>query len=258
MNSQPKVIAHRGASGHAPEMTLEAYRLALQMGVDAVEMDVHRLRDGTIVAIHDADVARTTNGKGLVSEITLPELKTLDAGSWFNRDFPQRARPEFVGLKVPTLQEIADLINESTVDLYVEIKDPHRYAPDFESALLAVIKGSRLESRTRFISFDVRSLAKIKELDPGVQTGLLIKDLHRDPVGAALQISANEIGLLHTLATRTIIDAAHKNGLSIVVWTVNAPEDLQKMLGMEVDGITTNFPDRLIRLLQCRQVFPPS
>ncbi len=258
MNSKPKVIAHRGASGHAPETTLAAYQLALQMGVDGIEMDVHRLCDGTIVAIHDANVERTTNGKASIVELTLPELKALDAGGWFNKAFPQKARPEYAGLKVPTLQEIIDLVKASAVELYIEIKDPERYAPDLESALLSVIKNNRLESRTNFISFNAASIARMKALDSAIRTGLLISELRGDPVRAAMEISANEIGLRYTLAAQPIVDAAHRNGLAISVWTIDSQADMRRMLQLGVDGITSNYPDRLIRLLESASTLRPS
>jgi glycerophosphoryl diester phosphodiesterase len=258
MRSNLKVIAHRGASGYAPETTLAAYRLALQMGVDGIEMDVHPLRDGTIVAIHDPDVKRTTNGRGLIAELTLQELKALDAGSWFNKKYPGKARSDFFGLRVPTLQEIIELAKESSVEFYIEIKDPERYSPDLESTLLAIVRGNQIEKRTRFISFSAQSITKIKKTNPAIKTGLLIADRAKDPDRAALRISADELVIKHTLATHKIVDAAHKNGLSVSVWTANRQADLQRMMRLGVDCIITNYPDRLIRLLGREAAAPPS
>jgi glycerophosphoryl diester phosphodiesterase len=240
----PKVIAHRGASGYAPETTLEAYRL------DGVEMDVHRLHDGVIVAIHDADVRRTTNGRGQISELTLKELKTLDAGSWFNNTFPKKAQPNYAGLRIPTLQEIIDLIRESPVELYIEIKDPERYQPDFESSLLSVVRSNQLGKRARFLSFNSQSIKKIKALDPGMRTALLVSGDVRNPVQAASRILAGELAIRHTLATAAIVDAAHADGLSVSVWTVNRESDLRRAVCLGVDCIITNYPDRLNRILK--------
>jgi glycerophosphoryl diester phosphodiesterase len=247
---KPKVIAHRGASGYAPEITLEAYRQALQLGVNGIELDVHQSRDGIIVAIHDPDVKRTTNGKGRISDFTLAELKALDAGSWFNHSFPEKARPEYAGLKIPTLQEVIDLVKESPVELCIEIKNPELYSSDLESSLLSIIHSNQLEGRTRFISFSSRSVRKIKELDPSIRTGLLISDFGKDPVNATLQVSADELAIRHNLATPALIDAAHDEGLSVSVWTVDTPEDMQRMIGLGADALITNYPDRLIRLLK--------
>jgi glycerophosphoryl diester phosphodiesterase len=252
-----RVIAHRGASGQCPETTLAAYRLALDMGVDGVETDVHRLRDGVIVAIHDPDIKRTTDGRGQISELTLPELKALDAGSWFNKTYPGKARPEFVGLKVPTLQEIIDLIKESPADLYVEIKDPERYPPDLEESLLSIIRNNGMEKKTRFLSFSAQSIEKIKALDPSSQTALLISNRGGDPVRQALRASANELAIRHTLATHALIDAAHNKGLSLTVWTVDEPKVLQRMIHLAVDSIVSNYPERILSLMSGESGAPP-
>jgi glycerophosphoryl diester phosphodiesterase len=244
-----QAVGHRGASGYAPETTLEAYRLAIQMGVDFVETDVHRLRDGILVAIHDADVKRTTNGKGWIADLTLAELKSLDAGSWFNRAFPEKARPEYAGLRVPTLQEVIDLVKESSAGLFIEIKDPERYPPDLESSLLSLVRNNQMEKRTRFLSFSAQSIRKIKELDASIPTVFLISRPDKNSVRATLEIPADELGIRYNNATPAIVDEAHKHGLLISVWTVDKEEDMQRMLGLGVDRITTNYPDRLIRLL---------
>jgi glycerophosphoryl diester phosphodiesterase len=162
MKQGPKVIAHRGASGYAPEITLEAYRIALEMNCDGVELDVQMLQDGTLIAFHDPEVTRTTSGSGLISEHTLESIKKLDAGSWFNKAYPEKARLEYIGLQVPTLQEIFDLLKESSLELFIEIKSPELYPANFEAAILALVCENHLENRTRFLSFNSQSLLKIK------------------------------------------------------------------------------------------------
>lgn len=244
-----RVVAHRGASGYAPEITLASYQLALAMNVDYVEMDIHMLRDGTLVAIHDPDVRRTTNGKGRLSGLTLSELKSLDAGSWFNKKYPEKARPEFEGLKVPTLQEIFDLTGESSAGCYIEIKDPERYPADLESSLISLIRKNRLESRSRIISFSRQSIIKIKALDSRMYTGLLISRRGKNPVQAALEAGAEELAIRHDLAGAKIIGAAHDNGLSVSVWTVDQESDMERMIRLGIDVIITNYPDRLQKLL---------
>jgi glycerophosphoryl diester phosphodiesterase len=244
-----QVVGHRGASGYAPETTLEAYRLAIEMGVDFVETDVHRLRDGTIVAIHDADLKRTTNGKGWVENLTLAELKALDAGSWFNNAYPEKASPEYAGLQIPTLQEVIDLVKKSSAGLFIEIKDPERYPPDLESSLLSLVRCNHMEKRTRFLSFSAQSLRKIRELDASIPVMILISKPEENPVKAALEIAADELGLLYKYATPAIVDEARNQGLRISVWTVDRQEDMQRMIELGVDSITTNYPDKLILLL---------
>jgi len=245
-----QVVGHRGASGYVPETTLEAYRRAIEMGVDFVETDVHRLRDGTLVAIHDADLKRTTNGKGWVGDLALAELKALDAGSWFNNAYPEKARPEYAGLQVPTLQEVIDLVKKSRAGLFIEIKDPERYQPDLESSLLSLVRGNHMEKRARFLSFSAQSLCKIKELDASIPTMLLISKPRENPVKAAVDIAADELGLLYEYATPAIVNEARNQGLRISVWTVDKQEDMRRMIELGVDSITTNYPDKLIQLLQ--------
>lgn len=243
-----EIVAHRGASGDAPETTLAAYRLALAMGADHVEMDIHMLRDGTLVAIHDPDVDRTTNGKGQISELTLAELKTLDAGSWFNQVHPEKARPEYVGLKVPTVQEVMDLVKESAMGCYIEIKDPERYPPNLEAELLTLVYKNGLEKRTRILSFNARSIGKVKALDASIPTALLISGRSKSPVEDTLRVSANELAIRHGLATAQIVDAAHEKGLSLAVWTVDREQDMKRMMRIGADCLITNYPDRLRRV----------
>jgi glycerophosphoryl diester phosphodiesterase len=253
-----QIVAHRGASGYAPEITLEAYRLALEMKADFVEMDIRMLRDGTLVAIHDPDVKRTTNGTGRISEFTPGELKVLDAGSWFNKANPQKARPEYAGLQVPTLHEIINLVKESPAGFYIEIKDPEMYSPDFESSLLSVIHNARLQRRTRILSFSAASIRKIKALDSSIQTALLISRRERDPVKATLRVPADELAIRHDLATTPIIDAAHENGLAVSVWTVDREHDLERMIRIGVDRIITNYPDIVRRRIEAHPGHPGS
>jgi glycerophosphoryl diester phosphodiesterase len=257
MSMKIQVVGHRGASGYAPETTIESYRMAIQLGADFVETDVHRSRDGVLVAIHDADVRRTTNGKGFVADHTLAELKALDAGSWFNKAFPEKARPDYIGLRVPALREIMNVVQESSAGLFIEIKEPERYQqsaisrlPDLESTLLSLIHSSHRKNRTHVLSFSADSLRKIKELDASVPTVFLAAKSNENPVQATLDIPADELGILHTLATPAHIEEAHRSGILISVWTVDQPEDMKRMIALGVDRITTNYPDRLIQLLR--------
>jgi len=244
-----QIVAHRGASGYAPEITLEAYRLALEMKTDFVEMDIRMLRDGTLVAIHDPDVKRTTNGTGRISELTLRELKALDAGSWFNKANPKKARREYAGLQVPTVREIVDLVKKSPAGCYFEIKDPELYSTALESSLLSIIHGARMENRACILSFSARSISKVKTLDSSIKTALLISRRGKDPVKKTLNVPADELAILYKAATEPMVEAAHDRGLAVSVWTVDRKPDLERMIRIGVDRIITNYPDRLHRLL---------
>jgi glycerophosphoryl diester phosphodiesterase len=248
-NHLPEVVAHRGASGSAPETTLAAYRLALALDADFLELDVQMSRDGEIVAIHDARVDRTSDGQGAVAELTLGEIRGLDAGSWFNRDHPDRARPEFAGERVPTLQEIIDLTRPTRAGLYVEIKQPELYPAEFEGRVLEVLGRNGFEHRVVVQTFDPRSLAKVRALAPALRTALLADGLEPDPVATTSRLGSRELALDHGLLTREVAGRVRAAGLALTVWTVDAESDLERMIDLGVDRIITNHPERLIRLL---------
>jgi glycerophosphoryl diester phosphodiesterase len=218
--------------------------MAIQMEADFIEIDVHRLGSGEIVAIHDPDVDRTTNGKGRISELSINDLQALDAGSWFNKAFPGKAKPEFAGLQVPTLQQIIDLVKPSRLGFYIEVKNPELYPRGFEDSLLSIIRANGIEGRTRFLSFSAQSIAKIKALDSSIKTALLISRPGKDPIAATLNAHADELGIRHDLATASIVDSAHQENLSVSAWTVDKPADLRRMTALQVDRIITNYPDR--------------
>jgi glycerophosphoryl diester phosphodiesterase len=253
IGTTPQVIAHRGASGYAPETTLASYRMALQMKVDYLELDLQMTADGELVAIHDTVVDRTTNGKGAVGEKTLAELKALDAGSWFNRLVPDRARSEYVGEKIPTLQEIIELTKPTSVGLYIELKSPELYPADFEAKLLNALKRNQFEKRVVVQSFNARSIEKMKALDAGVRTALLVRSLSIDPVEATLAVRANELAISYELLAPDVVKRARDNGLAITVWTVDEAEAMKRMTELGVDRIITNYPDRLQTLLSQRK-----
>ena len=250
MNHKPKIIAHRGASGYAPETTLEAYRQVIPMGCDGVELDVQMLRDGTLIAFHDPDVGRTTDGVGPLSDYTLESIKKLDAGAWFNRAFPEKARAEYVGLRVPTLEEILKLLKESPLEFFIEIKNPKLYPPDFEARLAECVDENQLGSRTLFMSFSAASIRKIKTLRPASRTALLACEMKPDPVSAARDAGADELGMFYKLASPALIESARKYDITFAVWTVDEPEDMRRMLAIDVDCVTSNYPDRFIRQME--------
>jgi len=247
MKHRPKIIAHRGASGYAPEITLEAYRQVIPMGCDGVELDVQMLCDGTLIAFHDPDVGRTTDGAGPLLNYTLDSIKKLDAGSWFNRAFPEKARLEYAGLRVPTLEEILILLKESPLEIFIEIKNPELYPPDFETRLVECAEENQIWERTLFMSFSEASIRKIKTLRPASRTALLAFEMTPDPVQAARDAGANELGILYKLAAPALIESARKCDIAFSVWTVDEPEDMRRMLALGVDCITSNYPDRLIQ-----------
>jgi glycerophosphoryl diester phosphodiesterase len=245
--TRPLVIAHRGASGLAPENTLAAFALALEMKAEAIELDVHRTRDGEIVVIHDADVNRTAGASGSIDQLTLAELKLLDAGSWFNRAHPQQAKPEYAGQQIPTLVEVLELVR-GRARLFIEIKDPGRYPAGFVAELVALVRGAEMLSKVTFLSFNRPVLKRLHSLGTAIPFGLNVDRPILDPVKSATALHAASLGLRHQWVTANIVKRAHASGLAVNAWTVNEPADVSRVLAAGVDGIISDHPGRLLLL----------
>src|SRR5277367_2784856 len=172
------VIAHRGASGHAPENTLAAFKRAIALGATFIETDLQLSRDTRFVAIHDDTVNRTTNGHGKVHDLTLAELRRLDAGSWFGS--------EFTGERVPTLEEILEFAKKHDVVFYLELKPGGSWGG--EHALIGNLRESGEIARTVVISFDAAILAAVRKIEPTLMTGLLYDGQIEDPLEKAVEI----------------------------------------------------------------------
>ena len=255
-------IAHRGASGHAPEHTLPAYDRALEMGADYIEQDLQLTRDGVLVALHDATLDRTARGPaehctGRVIEKTLAQIRTCDVGAWFNERFPQDARPAYVGLRIPTLDEVLSRYGHRA-RYYIETKNPED-APGMEEALLRALDAYGLrapaaERRQVLIqSFSEASLRKIHGLDPSLPLVRLYEGtMNSSAIRATLdQTSAYAIGIgpAQGSVDGALVEAAHARCLDVHPYTVNEVPDMRALLALGVDGMFTNFPDRLDALL---------
>jgi len=218
-------IAHRGASALEPENTLKAFKKALELNADMVEIDVRLSKNGHVVVIHDPTVNRTTNGEGYVKEMTLEELKRLDAGK---------------GERIPTLQEVIEMI-KGKIKLLIDVKDP----PPIEKKIVRIIEDNDMAEDTIIIAYSFPNhteVKKVKELNPKIKTAALFNTL---PINLQLALNLHA-DILHIgnyrYATRELIEEAHKRGLSVIVGTTDDPEELRKLIKMGVDGITTNNP----------------
>jgi glycerophosphoryl diester phosphodiesterase len=230
------VIAHRGASGHAPENTLAAFRRAISLGATFIETDLQLTRDTRFVAIHDDTVDRTTNGHGKVHDLTLNELRRLDAGSWFGS--------EFGGERIPTLEEILDFSKKHDVVFYLELKPTGSWGG--EHALIGALRASGEIARTIVISFDSVILQALREIEPTLMTGLLFEGQIENPIQRAIEIGARQLAVRGDLITPTLLAGARKQDLQVVCWTVNQPAHMRLLIGAGVDGIMSDYPDRLI------------
>jgi glycerophosphoryl diester phosphodiesterase len=230
------VIAHRGASGNAPENTLAAFKKAVALGATFIETDLQLSRDARFVAIHDPTVNRTTNGQGAVHEMTLAELRRLDAGSWFGS--------EFAGERIPTLQEILEFSKKYDVVFYLEIKPSGSWGG--EQALVSALRESAEIPRTVVISFDAAIVRTMRNIEPTLMTGLLYDGQIENPLEKALAIGARQLAVRGDLVTPAFIAEVHKKDLQMVCWTVNHPAHMRMLAAAGVDGIMSDYPDRLV------------
>jgi len=218
------VVAHRGASAYEPENTLRSVKRALEMGADMVEVDVHTSRDGHIVVIHDAKVERTTNGKGYVKDLTLKELRNLDAG---------------LGEKIPTLEEIVELMR-GKAQLVIEIKVPRT-----EEKVLGIIKEGGLRNNVLIASFYHPTVKHVKELDSNIKTGIIISSRPVKPAQLVLNANSDVLFPRYVYVDKEMVREVHKNDLAVYPWTIDDPDEMRSLIEMDVDGIVTNRPDVL-------------
>ncbi|PEK49747.1 glycerophosphodiester phosphodiesterase [Bacillus toyonensis] len=246
-----KNIAHRGASAYAPEHTIAAYKLGQQLKGDYIEIDLQMTKDGHLLAMHDETVNRTTNGKGLVKEHTLEEMKQLNVGSFFNEKYPNFAKKEFENAKVPTLKEIIEMFGHNA-NYYIETKSPDEY-PGMEEKLLEIIKYYQISDKVIIQSFSEESLQKIHSLHANIPLVQLLS------YKKAVQLNELEIEKYKTYCiglgmNYKYIDSAYvkkikKHGLEVHPFTVDNEKDMKKLLSWGVDGMFTNYPDRLHSIL---------
>lgn len=230
------VIAHRGASGHAPENTLAAFKRAIALGATFIETDLQLTRDSRLVAMHDATVNRTTNGQGKVHDLTLMELRRLDAGSWFGS--------EFAGERIPTMDDILGFSKKHDVVFYLELKPGGSWGG--EHALVGALRESGEIPRAVVISFDADILARLRKIEPTLMTGLLYDGQIEQPLEKALEVGARQLAVRGDLVTPALLKDARKRDLQVVCWTVNHPAHIRMLLAAGVDGIMSDYPDRLI------------
>ena len=252
---RPAVIAHRGGAGLRPENTMPAFRHAVALGVDVLEMDVRSTSDGVLVLMHDRTVDRTTNGTGPVDSFTFEQLRKLDAGHrWSpdgNRTFPFRGQ----GITVPTLEEVFAAF--PLVRMNIEIKQTK---PSLVEPLCRMIRDFKMTNKVLVASFQAEALTELRRdgaEDPTAASGNEVRTLltlnwvslaaGHSPAAHAVQVPEYGAGLY--VLTQSFIDAAHNRNLQVHAWTINEAVDMQRLLAMGVDGIITDHPDRLLKLL---------
>ncbi len=232
-----EIIAHRGASGYAPENTVAAFKKAVCMGAKSVEFDVQMTKDGQLVVIHDYSLDRTTTGAGMVMETTYDELKELDAGSWYSR--------EFAGEKVPLLSEVLSVF-PSDMTINIEIKKATLETRQVELDVYQLVKDMHLLDQVIFSSFDHQCLKKLLNIE-GIRVGVLISSAMIEPITYLMKNGLNNYSLNQNadFIDETFVKNAHAKGLKVFSYTVNTKKIGQYFESIGVDGIFTNYPDLL-------------
>jgi len=253
---RPRLFGHRGAAGVAPENTLPSFERAVRDGAGYLELDVHATRDGVVVVIHDPTLERTTDGAGAVRELTFEELRRHDAGCRFESDgaYPFRGR----GIRVPALEELLDAFPD--VPLNIEIKQTE---PAIESRVVALLERKRALARTLLAAEEDAIMRRVRAHAPEAATSASYGEAHDffercfaarfagyAPVARALQIPAR-IGEVE-LVTAATVAAAHRHGIEMHVWTVNEEREMERLLDLGVDGVMSDFPERLVAVARRR------
>ncbi|MCK1993281.1 glycerophosphodiester phosphodiesterase [Peribacillus muralis] len=251
-------IAHRGASGYAPEHTIPAYQLGERMKGDYIEIDLQLTKDGRLIAMHDERVDRTTDGTGLVKDLTLTQIKKLDAGSWFNETYPQMAKQKYEGLAVPTLEEVFKKFGKQA-NYYIETKSPEVY-PGMEEELLKVLKDYKMvdsKGRTKNVliqSFSRESLLKVHDLNPQLPLVQLFSYKNQasitDEELESIKQYAIGIGPNFNKVDKQYVKMVRNHDLQFHPYTVNERADMKKALEWGATGVFTNYPNLFNEVLR--------
>ena len=243
-----KNIAHRGFSGKYPENTLIAFKKAIELEADMIELDITLSKDKIPIVIHDDTLERTTNGNGKVRATASNKLKLLDAGSWKN--------PKFHEERIPTLEEVLRLIKKSKIDLNIEIKssafEKKLSTSCIELQTLNLIQKYKLMNRIVISSFESKILLRLRELSAKVRLGFLIEPnfetIKSDPMAFVKQIRASSLNMHKSQVGSKIFKHAIDLKIPIFIYTVNTIQEMKKMQANQVAGVFTNFPDRLKKI----------
>jgi len=233
--------AHRGASAYYPENTMLSFEKALEMGATGIETDVQLTKDGVLVLIHDEMVNRTTNGEGFVADYTYKELNKLDAGSWKGE--------EFIGLRIPTAEELIYFILDKNIIINFEIKNGIVTYEDIEQKLIDLIYKHKINHKVILSSFNHYSIAKCNKISKEINTGVLYMEEIYKPYNYADTAGAKAIHPYFQSINEEVIKETKKHKTKINVFTVDDEEKMKFFLDMKVDGIITNCPDKLHKII---------
>ena len=225
-------IGHRGAMGYAPENTLRSIEIALELGVPWVEIDVQYI-DEHLVVIHDERLERTTNGTGYVFDKSFSFLRTLDAGD---------------GEKIPTLEEVLELVS-GRAGINIELKSANAARPVVE-LIRHVVRQDWDVKQFLVSSFIHHEIRKVKQLDSRIRIGALLEGIPTDYAAFAEELAAYSVNTSIEFINREFVQDAHSRGLKVFIYTVNHPDDVKRMMSLEVDGVFSDYPDRVLSILE--------
>ncbi|MEH7331106.1 glycerophosphodiester phosphodiesterase [Neobacillus drentensis] len=260
-NGRPMVIAHQGGELLAPSNTMAAFTNAADMGVDALETDLHITKDGYLVAIHDPTVDRTTNGHGKVADLTLEDIQKLDAGYQF-KDLNGQYRYRGKGVYIPTAEEMFQTFGNMRIEMEIKDDNPPERIDEMASQLWALIKKYHMEDKILVASFDQEILNSFEKYARGrvaTSAGMqevksfvifhkfFLRNLYQPHVDA-FQLPTEDSGF--DLTDKLLIDDAHRRGMQMHYWTIDDPKEMKKLIDVGADGILTNRPDLLLKLLK--------
>ena len=231
-------IAHRGFSGKYPENTMRAFIEAVKVGCDGIETDLHMTKDGVIVICHDETIDRTTNNIGYIAEYNYEDLCKVDAGIKYGRDFANE--------KIPTLDEFLEYIKDKNLYINLELKNNIIQYENMEEKVIEKIHEYKLQNNVILSSFNHYSMIKVKEIDNRIKTGLLYVANLYNVHEYAEKLKADALHPFYpAVFDENIVKDIHDNGLLINAYTVNEESHMKRLMELGIDGIITNFPDKL-------------
>jgi len=247
------IIAHRGASAHAPENTFAAFRKALDVGADGIEFDVRLSQDGVPVVFHDEDLRRIAGRAERVDQLTAAELSGIDVGSWFNRAFPHLAKTEYADEKIKSFAETLEFLSGFTGRIYVELKCTVADAEALAREVCSLICDSPLLPQIIVKSFTLAAIPHVRRFCPAARTAALfgptinaVLRKQKHIIDLAKEYGADELSLHYSLATPRLCDLAARHNMPITIWTVDQPKWIDKADRRGISAVIANDPRAMV------------
>jgi glycerophosphoryl diester phosphodiesterase len=251
--TKPLIIAHRGASGDAPENTLIAFQKALEANADGIELDVQLSADNIPMVFHDKTLKRVGNRSEKLTDLTATELGKVDVGSWFNAKNPNKFKHDFVGQTVPTLEQVFNLMKPYNKRIYVELKCKKNKSIDLVNAVGKLVDAYEFKGNITILSFNHSALIEMKQNFPHLKTGalfapklLMLLHIRRRLIRKTQACLADEMALHFSLAKTKTVDKGISNNLPTAIWTANHKMWVKRAIDRNIAVVITNYPAKLL------------